>query len=49
MCRRSYLCGCALIAFGFGLLVGSCFESGFLSFSIGSAIIALGLWCMGKK
>ena len=49
MCRRSQLCGCALIAFGFGLLVGSCLVSGFWCSLIGVGIMSLGFWCMGKK
>lgn len=49
MCRRNHLCGCALIAFGFGLLIGTCLESGFVCFCIGIGIMGLGFWCMGKK
>ena len=49
MCRKNQLCGCALMAFGFGLLVGMCLESGFFTFLIGIGIIGLGLWCNGKK
>lgn len=49
MCRRNHLCGCALIAFGFGLLIGTCLESGFIGFCLGFGIILLGFWCMGRK
>lgn len=49
MCRRNHLCGCALMAFGFGLLAGTLLESGFVSFFLGVGIIFLGFWCLGKK
>lgn len=49
MCRKNQLCGCALIAFGLGLLIGSCLESGFFCFFIGVGIMALGFWCNGRK
>ena len=71
MCRRNQVCGCVLIAFGFGLLVGLCLESGFFfSFMIafgaglllglflesgffcaviGLGLMALGIWCFGRK
>lgn len=49
MCRKNQLCGCALIAFGLGLLIGSCLESGFFCFFIGVGIMALGFWCSGRK
>lgn len=49
MCRKNQLCGCALVAFGLGLLIGVCLESGFFSFLIGAAIITMGCWCMKKR
>lgn len=49
MCRRNQLCGCTLIAFGFGLLIGACLESGFFSFFVGVGIMMLGFWCGGRK
>jgi len=49
MCRKNQLCGCALITFGLGLLVGNCLESGFVCFVIGVGISVLGFWCAGKK
>ena len=49
MCRKNQLCGCALITFGLGLLIGTWLESGFFSFLIGIGIMALGFWCAGKK
>jgi len=49
MCRKNQLCGCALMAFGFGLLVGCCLESTFFCCCVGLGIMALGLWCNTKK
>jgi hypothetical protein len=49
MCRKNQLCGCALVAFGFGLLIGTLLESGFFSFCAGVSIMVLGFWCTGKK
>ncbi len=49
MCRKNQLCGAALVAFGFGLLVGVMLESGLLTSIIGFGIIGLGCWCSGKK
>ena len=49
MCRKNQLCGSALIAFGLGLLIGICLESGFFCFLIGVGIMGLGCWCLGKR
>ena len=49
MCRKNQLCGCALLTFGLGLLVGMCLESGFFCFFVGIAIMCLGCWCMKRK
>lgn len=49
MWRKNQLCGGVLIAFGLGLLVGMCLESGFFCFFVGLGIIGLGCWCMSKK
>lgn len=49
MCRKNQLSGCALMAFGLGILVGLCLESGFFCFVIGFVIIGLGAWCAAKK
>ncbi len=49
MWRKNQVCGCALIAFGLGLLVGMCLESGVYSFFAGTMIIGLGFWCGGRK
>ena len=49
MCRRNQLCGCALVTFGLGLLIGSWLEIGIFSFFAGIGIICLGCWCSKKK
>ncbi len=49
MCRKNQLCGCALITFGLGLLLGNWLESGFLCFCMSMIVVALGFWCAGKK
>ena len=49
MCRKNLLCGCALIAFGLGLLIGTWLESGFFCFFLSMTMIALGFWCSGRK
>lgn len=49
MCRKNELCGCALVAFGLGLLVGICLESGFIASCIGLGFIVLGFWCGKRK
>ncbi|MCD7755401.1 MAG: hypothetical protein LUJ09_03575 [Firmicutes bacterium] len=49
MCRKNQLCGCALAAFGFGLLIGTCLESAFFCCCAGIGIMALGAWCARKK
>jgi hypothetical protein len=49
MCRKNQLSGCALMAFGLGMMVGMCLESGFFGFLVSIIIIGLGAWCAGKK
>lgn len=49
MCRRNHLWGFSLIAFGLGLIVGLCLESGFFCSFLGVGVITLGFWCMGRK
>ena len=49
MCRKNELCGFALVAFGFGLLVGLCLESGFTCSCVGLGFIIFGFWCAKKK
>jgi hypothetical protein len=49
MCRRNHLWGWVLIAFGAGLLLGLFLESGFFCAVIGLGLMALGIWCFGRK
>ena len=49
MCRKNQLCGCALITFGLGLLVGMCLKSGFFCVLVSIMIICLCCWCAKKR
>lgn len=49
MCRKNYLHGCCVAAFGFGLILGRCLESGLLCWIGGFALLVLGFCVMGKK
>ena len=49
MCRKNQLCGCALVAFGLGLLIGSTLQAGAFCFFGAVTVISLGCWCMKKK
>lgn len=49
MCRRNQLWGCCAAAFGLGLLIGHCFESGLMSIGIGVGLILLGLSLLRNK
>lgn len=48
MCRQNQLWGCSVIAFGIGILVGICLESGFLAGCLGIGVIFAG-FCMMRK
>lgn len=48
MCRRNQLHGWILIAFGLGLLTGSCLESGFLVVFIGVGLAVGGFRLLRK-
>lgn len=48
MCRHNQLCGCALLAFGVGLLIGLWLEGGFLAHCLGFGLVIVGIG-MGKK
>jgi len=48
MCRRNQMWGCALVAFGLGLLVGMWIEGGFLAHCLGFGIIFFGIAFWGK-
>ena len=43
MCRQNLLCGCSVLAFGLGMLVGAWLKSGFATHLIGLCLIFLGL------
>lgn len=49
MCRRNQLFGVALAAFGLGLLLASCLESGFLCGCFGVIAMVLGILMLQKK
>lgn len=49
MCRRNQLLGWIQLAFGFGLLLGKCLESGILTTVVGIGLIWLGLCVMRRK
>lgn len=49
MCRQNQLWGCALLAFGAGVLIGIWIESGFLAHCFGIALIVLGIGVARKK
>ena len=49
MCRKKYVQGCCLVAFGVGLLVGYCLDSWFLCLCGGVALLLVGLCIMGKN
>ncbi len=48
MCRKNQLWGCAIAAFGVGLLISLFFESGFFCSCIGFGLICVGV-VLGKK
>lgn len=48
MCRRNLFFAGILIAFGVGLLVGSCMESGFISFAVGFGVIVAGFFFLKR-
>ena len=49
MCRQNQLWGCALMAFGLGVIVGMLFEGGFLSSCLGVGMLTLGFYIMRRK
>ncbi len=49
MCRKTQLMGGLLIAFGLGLLMGKCLESGLMSTFIGLIIIMGGVMVTKQK
>lgn len=49
MCRKNQLIGFCAGAFGLGLLVGHCIESGFLSICIGVGLMIIGFSLIRQK
>lgn len=49
MCRKNYLHGCCLAAFGLGLIVGHCLESWLLCCCGGTGLLIFGFCVMRKK
>lgn len=49
MCRRNQLWGFAAIAFGAGMIVCRCFESGFLCNCVAIAVIVVGFCVLKNK
>ncbi len=49
MCRHNQLWGCALIAFGLGLLVGTWLESGLFCHLLGFFVLFSGVAVCRKK
>lgn len=49
MCRRNQLIGCALLAFGLGILIGSYTQTGFITLCLGIGIIAGGFWMLCRN
>lgn len=49
MCRRNQLLGWILLAFGLGLLIGKCLESGVTSSFVGVIIVFSGFFVLRQK
>lgn len=49
MCRRNHLIGCAVTAFGLGMLVACFMESAFFCGFIGVVLAAAGVLALQKK
>lgn len=49
MCRKRYMQGCCLAAFGFGLVLGHCLESWLVCCMGGLGLVVLGFWVMRQK
>lgn len=48
MCRQNVMWGATVVAFGFGVLIGTWLQSGFVCHLIGFGLIFLGL-CVLRK
>ena len=49
MCRRNQLLGCALLAFGLGMLFGTWLESGLICFLLGLLAVLWGFAICRRK
>ena len=49
MCRKRFLHGCAIVAFGLGVMVGYCLESWFWCSFGGLGLITLGCAIMRRR
>lgn len=49
MSRHNQLCGCALMAFGLGVIVGMLLEGGFFCSCFGLGTLILGFCIMRRK
>ena len=49
MCRQNQLWGCALMALGFGILIGMMLKSGLLSLLLGVGLVTLGFYMFKRK
>lgn len=49
MCRRNLVVSAALIAFGAGLLLSLCIESGLVRFGLAAAALVVGFGLLKKK
>lgn len=49
MCRQNQVLGFSLLAFGLGVLIGCCMESGFWSFVLGLGAIVFGFIQIQKR
>ena len=48
MCRQNHLCGCCLLALGFGILVGTWLKSGLVCHLFGFGLILLGFCALRR-
>jgi len=49
MCRQNHLWGCAVIAFGLGVIIGMLLESGFMGLCLGFGLMVLGFCILHRK
>lgn len=49
MCRQNQLWGSALMAFGFGIVIGTMLQSGLLCFLLGAGLVTIGFGLLKRK